>query len=137
MTARSDPSKRPAQRSAPWGGRPRVTDPKRRFIAVRCTDQQRADIDAAATRAGLSIGAFLRTVALGTPGPRAARRPPVELAELARLLGQIGKLGSNVNQLAAHSNRSQDGLALVELRLMRRDLAVLRIATLNALGRQP
>ena len=114
-----------------------MPDPKDRRLNVRCTAAQFADIDAAASRAGLSIGAFLRTVALGSPGPRAARRPPVELAELARLLGQIGKLGSNVNQLTAFCHRSQTDPALVELRLMKRDLAVLRIATLNALGRHP
>ena len=125
------------KRSAPWGGRPRVDDPKDRRLNLRCTAAQYAEVDEAATRAGLSLGAFLRAKAFGSPGPRAARRPPVELAELARLLGQIGKLGSNVNQLAHHANQGQDGPALVELRLMRRDLAVLRIATLNALGRHP
>lgn len=126
-----------AHQPAPWGGRPRVENPKDRRLNLRCTAAQFTDLDAAASRAGLSIGAFLRAKAFGTPGPRAARRPSVELAELARLLGQIGKLGSNVNQLTAFCHRSQADPALVELRLMRRDLAVLRIATLNALGRQP
>lgn len=127
---------RSVRTSAPWGGRPRVENPKDRRLNLRCTAAQYAEADQAATRAGLSLGAFLRAKAFGTPGPRAARRPPVEVAELARLLGQIGKLGSNVNQLTAFCHRSQTDPALVELRLMRRDLAVLRIATLNALGRQ-
>lgn len=125
------------KRSVPWRGRPRVDDPKSARVIMRCTDQQFAHLDQAATVAGLSIGALLRSKAFGTPGPRAVRRPPIELAELARLLGQVGKLGSNVNQLTAYCHRTQNDPALIELRLMRRDLAVLRIATLNALGRQP
>ena len=35
--------------------------------------------------AGLSVGAFLRTMALGTAGARAVKRPRVEREQLARL----------------------------------------------------
>lgn len=128
---------KPSRRPAPWRGRPRVKDPKDRRVIMRCTGQQLAVLDQAATRAGLSIGAFLRATALGAPGPRAVRRPPVETAQLACLLGQIGKVGSNINQLSAHAHRVQSVPVLSELRLMRRDLAMMRIATLNALGRRP
>jgi len=130
MSARSARSKR----SAPWGGRPRVKEPKTKRLAVRCTPRQFSIMDAAATRAGLSLGAFSRAVLLGDPGPRAVRRPPVEKAMLARLLGAIGKVGSNINQISHHANAARSAPALHELRLIRRDLAQMRAATLNALG---
>ena len=60
-----------------------------------------------AAQAGLSVGAFLRALALGSAGPRAVKRPRVEREQLARLLGEIGKLGSNVNQIARWANTDQ------------------------------
>ena len=70
-------------------------------FAVRCTEKERAAIKPKARpRPGSSVGAFLRALALGDAGPRAVRTPPVERKELARLLGHLGKVGSNVNQLA-------------------------------------
>jgi hypothetical protein len=77
-----------------------VSDAKTSFISIRCTAKDRSRIDETAMQSGLSMGAYLRALALGSPGPRAVRRPPVERKELARLLGQLGKVGSNLNQLA-------------------------------------
>ena len=67
---------------------------------MRCTPAEFAQLEAAAERAGLTIGAFMRVQCLGTAGPRAVRRPPVERAALAQLLAQLGKAGSNLNQIA-------------------------------------
>lgn len=72
---------------------------------MRCTHGELAQLEAAAERAGLSIAAFMRTQCLGTAGPRAQRRPPVERAALAQLLAQLGKCGSNLNQMARALNR--------------------------------
>lgn len=127
----------PPKRSAPWGGRPRVKDPKRRFIGVRCTDGELSAIDAAADRAGLSIGAFARAVLLGSPEPRARRRPPVEVREIARLFGEIGKIGSNVNQLAHHANAARALPKLSELRSINFYLMEMHDALMRALGREP
>ena len=46
----------------------------------------------------------MRHQCLGTAGPRAARRPPVERAILAQMLGHLGRCGSNVNQIARTVN---------------------------------
>lgn len=67
---------------------------------MRCTPDEHAQLEAAAERAGMSVGAFMRNQCLGTPGPRAIRRPPIERAALAQLLAQLGKCGSNLNQIA-------------------------------------
>jgi hypothetical protein len=93
-----------AKDTAPWRGRPRVADPKGCFITIRCTVKQYAAIQEGAARSGLSIGAYLRTLAVGHPGPRSVHRPRPGDTELTRLLGHIGKLGSNVNQIAKIAN---------------------------------
>ena len=91
------PTDATAIQRAPWRGRKRVAEAKEKFIAVRCTESDRTRIAAKATEAGLSIGAYLRAAALGSAGPRAVKKPRVEREQLARLLGEIGKIGSNVN----------------------------------------
>lgn len=126
---------RRARHAAPWRGRRRVTDPKVRFIAVRCTIDQHSAIHDEATHAGLSVGAFLRMRALGTTGPRSVRRPRVGQVELARLLGHIGKLGSNVNQIARIANTYRHPPSSSALSVMRKDIGRMRKALLKALGR--
>jgi hypothetical protein len=115
--------------------RMRVKDARGRFIAVRCTENEHAAISEKATQAGLSVGAFLRSLALGDAGPRAVRRPPVERKELARLLGWLGKLGSNVNQLAHGFNRDRVLPGFPELLAIREDVRQMRAALMKALGR--
>ena len=131
----SEAPKPRSRNAAPWRGRRRVEDAKTSFISVRCTAKERAAIDAAATEAGLSIGAYLRALAVGHPGPRAVRRPPIERKELARLLGHLGKVGSNINQLAHAYNSTRRIPSLAELDVMREQVVELRDALMKALGR--
>lgn len=120
---------------APWRGRKRVKDARTKLLPIRCTAEERAAIKAAADKAGLSVGAFLRASALGDAGPRAVRRPPIERKELARLLGHLGKVGSNINQLAHAFNQRGRAPALAELNGIRGDLKEMRDALITALGR--
>lgn len=115
--------------------RMRADDTRIHFIAVRCSKTERAAIAERADQAGLSIGAYLRSLALGSAGPRAVRKPPVERKELARLLGWLGKLGSNVNQLAHGFNRDRALPGLPELLAIRREVGDMRAALMKALGR--
>ena len=128
-------TKTPGDRKHAAVGRRRVENPKQAFIAVRCTAQERATIKEAAAKSGLAVGAYLRATALGSPGPRAVRRPPIERTELARLLGQLGKVGSNINQLAYAFNRVGTLPGFPELLAVRRDVGELREALMKALGR--
>jgi mobilization protein NikA len=70
----------------------------------RVTDAERAEIRARADRAGVTVASYIRATVLGTPPPRQSRRPPVNVVELARVLAALGKLGSNVNQMARVAN---------------------------------
>jgi hypothetical protein len=133
----SDAPVAPARRKrhAPWRGRKRVEDSRDALIHVRCTHHERAAIKAAADQAGLSVGAFLRALALGDAGLRAVRKPPVERAELVRLLGHIGKLGSNVNQIAKAVHTTNNLPSWSELAAIQADIETMRIALMKALGR--
>jgi hypothetical protein len=74
---------------------------------MRVTSAERARLDDAAERAGMTVTAFLLHRGLGTPARRAARRPQVEVVALARLLAECGKIGSNLNQLARAANSGE------------------------------
>jgi hypothetical protein len=126
---------KPPPKSAPWRGRKRVVEPRDHYVAVRCTGSEHATMTEAAQRAGLSVGAFLRALACDGPGLRAARRPPIERQELARLLGHIGKLGSNVNQLAYAANAAGDLPGARDLEEMAAEIREMRDAVMKALGR--
>ncbi|MEY2853172.1 MAG: hypothetical protein RL030_304 [Pseudomonadota bacterium] len=107
---------------------------RQKGLRVRLTEAERAALDVAAEQAGLSRASYARQVLLAVPPPRQARRPPVERVELARLLAHIGKVGSNLNQLAhlGNAGAAVDGAALAaELA----ELATVRQAIRAALGR--
>ena len=44
------------------------------------------------------MGGYCKFVILGRP-PRQFRRPQVDRIELARLLGELGRVGNNLNQI--------------------------------------
>ena len=97
---------------------------------------ERAAIEHAAERAGLMPGSYARQALLGAPTPRQVRRPPVERRELARLLGELGKIGGNLNQLAKAANT---GVLVYtgEIDGALAGLEEVRAAILAALGRAP
>jgi hypothetical protein len=69
-------------------------------MGFRATPDERASIQAAAERAGFTVGSYIRAQALKKPTTRAVRRPPVETAQLAQLLGLIGVAGGELHRIA-------------------------------------
>jgi hypothetical protein len=128
-------AKAPARKRIPWRGRPRVADPKGKLIMMRCTAQDHEYIAETASQAGLSTGAFLRALALGSAGPRAVKRPHAEREQLGRILGLLGKLGSNHNQIAKWSNTVKSLPDPQVLARMSEDIALMRAAVMKALDR--
>lgn len=105
-------------------------------LTIRLTPEEKAEIIAKAERAGLEPGSFARRTLLDEPPPRQVRRPPVERKELARLLGELGKIGSNLNQLARDSNEGEPPYRN-EVLAMLASLLPVKDAVLTALGRKP
>ena len=130
-------ARKPPKSAAPWRGRPRAENPKSRRVEFRCTERDLSRYREAANRAGLSVADFLRAKALGKPNPRAVRIPPVEAREIARLYGEIGKIGSNVNQLAYRANAARALPHMAELQNLRSHLVAMHGALRRALGLDP
>lgn len=85
------------------------SDKRQRQLVFRCrvTKNEHAEILARAEALGVSVPALLRAAALGTEISRPTKRiPGPTLTELARLRGQLGKFGGNLNQLARIANSS-------------------------------
>lgn len=86
--------------------RRRGTETRKKTFAVttRYDATEYAELEEAASRAGLTLASYQRVQSLAAPKTRSTRRAPVEKELLARLLGQLGKIGSNLNQLARAAN---------------------------------
>lgn len=86
-------------------------------IKFRCLAEEFNDIAAGADAAGLTIGAWLRSLARnGDPGKRAQRRLPLDAAKLRRAEVLLIKGGTNLNQIAKNGN-SGFPVDLPELRM--------------------
>lgn len=79
-----------------------------RQALVRFDDAEFAILAERADRAGMPHATYIRATVLGTPGPRAKRRAPADQAALRRLLGELGRIGNNLNQIARVLNAGED-----------------------------
>ncbi|WP_263350001.1 MobC family plasmid mobilization relaxosome protein [Acidicapsa acidisoli] len=103
---------------------------------VRWTDEEFNAVSAKADKAGLAIAAFMRAAALGDPGPRAQRRPPADHKALRQILGQLGRIGNNLNQIARALNAGEQ-IYLPELKDALRAYIAIRDVIFKALGKKP
>jgi len=103
------------------------------IVAVRLTKDERDTLDALASRSGLAAGAFMRAAAFGDAGPRAQRRPPIDHVALRQMLGQWGRIGNNLNQIAKHLNAGGP-VNILELKEALAGHPDIRIAILRALA---
>lgn len=112
------------------------TRQRNKQVLVRLSDAEFAQLAARSDRAGFARAAFLRAAALGETGPRAQRRPPVDHVALRRLLGELGRVGNNINQIA-HALNAGEGHEPAELREALRAYLQLRDAIFTALNMEP
>ena len=99
---------------------------------MRVTVEDRSKIADAAGEAGLSIGAFLRSLALGSAGARAVKRPRVERVGAGAAVGRTRQAWSNVNQIAKAFNSTGAVPTPQELTAMQTDIAAMRSAVMAA-----
>lgn len=80
--------------------------PADRRITLRFKLSEWAIIESDIAATGLTLNAYFRELALDAPVPRKSRqRDGGEKAKTAaKFIGQLGKLGSNLNQLAKQAN---------------------------------
>ncbi len=122
------------------------TDPRDVIVAFRVTGAEAAHIDAAgaALRQPRGRADFARAVALhaarhAVPRPSkpvrrpARRRPALDTKLLGQILAAIGKVGSNVNQLARVANSTRALPAAEALAPIAAEVAGIRQALVSAL----
>lgn len=90
------------------------TDMKREHrVTIRLTDTEFSIIENAATQAEMSISEYMRTQTM--EGKVNARFEIVaDVDEIKKLIGEFGKIGSNLNQIARYFN--QGGILSSEMR---------------------
>lgn len=90
------------------------TDMKREHrVTIRLTDTEFSIIENAATQAEMSISEYMRTQTM--EGKVNARFEIVaDVAEIKKLIGEFGKIGSNLNQIARYFN--QGGIISTEMK---------------------
>jgi hypothetical protein len=111
------------------------TRKKARMVTTRYDLEEFEQLQEAASRAGLTPASFQRVQSLAAPKTRSTRRAPVEREMLAKVLGQLGKVGGNINQIARHARLGFGVTSEVEEELAA--LRALRPLLMEALGRKP
>ena len=90
------------------------TDMKREHrVTIRLTDTEFSIIENAAEQSEMSISEYMRTQTM--EGQVNARFEIVaDVAEIKKLIGEFGKIGSNLNQIARYFN--QGGIISTEMK---------------------
>lgn len=101
---------------------------------LRLTPEERAAVIAAADAAGLGPSSFARLATLqaaGGPDPDIRRKPSGLRQDIARVLGELGRIGNNVNQVARVANATGDVASIVAVDSVRDQLQELTRAVLE------
>jgi hypothetical protein len=105
-------------------------------VSVRLLPEERSALEQKAGAADLSLAAFLRIAALGSPGPRARRRPHIDKQLMGDGLADLNRSANVLNQFLPFLHA---GKAIVLGRDCSEALAANRRAAdriLEALGRK-
>jgi hypothetical protein len=103
-------------------------------LSVRLTPDEAALVHATAGRVGVSVAGLIRYALLQSSPPRASRAPTLGTEEAARLLGTLGMVASALKEAAGSGGACFDNS---RVDAMQSDLADMRAALLEALGRSP
>jgi hypothetical protein len=87
------------------------TRQKERRISLRVTGNEYAKVEAAAKGAGITLASYARLSLIDTPQTRTRRRPLVDVAALAKLLGELNRIGGNIHQILRRVNFGETPVA--------------------------
>lgn len=118
------------------------TRQRTKLIAFRVRVEEHALYSEEANSQGVPLADLARARmkgGKGVPSLRSVTLPPIERKLAVQLLGQLGKLGSNANQIAKRANQNGfiDGLDLDEFNAAMNVLREMRAALFEVLGRAP
>lgn len=123
--------------------------PRQFLVSFRLNGYEAAALDAARDTHNISRsrGDYARALILhylkkkvpepAKPAKLPARRlPSYDRQELSRILGQLGKIGSNINQLARFANQSNEFPEIDSISQIQADIASMRNEVTSALSGQ-
>lgn len=102
------------------------------MVAFRVSPAERVEIEEAASAAGLSLASYVRGLVLDAPQTKKTRKPSIDRAALAQILAHVGKIGSNINQIARRLNQGK-GVGFERLGAVLDEVAEIKAAILEAL----
>jgi hypothetical protein len=109
---------------------------RNKLVALRLTQEEHDALHKRCDDYGLSIGELVRVQCLDQPMPRRrVRRAAPDVQAVARVLGELGKIGSNMNQIAKHLNSGKT-VELKEIQSAMTDIFSIRDACMKALGHE-
>ena len=108
-----------------------------KLVTVRYSPAEHADLSEQASQAGLTLPSLIRemTVPKKKRETRSTRRPSIDRALAAQLLGQLGRVGGNLHQLVRGMNFGM-GIERAELAEVMIDMRALRAELMAAIGRK-
>jgi hypothetical protein len=115
------------------GSEKRTAYPKMSF---RVDEAEKAYIESAAEREGLTPGSYMRSRCLAKPTTRAVRRAPIETRQLARLLGLLGVAGGMMQALLEKQGGGNT-VSAAEVQEAMQEFRAASAAILLAMGRRP
>lgn len=74
------------------------------LVNFRVSAEERAELDQAAQRAGLTLGSYIRERVLAAAKTRSVRRPTVEAQAVTRLQAEMNRIGGNIHQILRRVN---------------------------------
>lgn len=99
---------------------------RNRIVRIRASNAELAALKAVAAARGLSLSDLLRRVALGVRMP-ARRFDQADVTVLAQMLGELGRVGGNLNQLVRRANAGKLTGYEVELATVLANIDALRL----------
>ena len=101
---------------------------------IRLTPDERAAVAAAADAQGLGPSTFARNATLKAAGrtpPAIRKRHDAVAGVIGPVLGELGRIGSNINQIARVANSTGNVSAIAAAGCLRADLEKLTVAVLS------
>lgn len=106
------------------------------MVGVRLSDSEFAVLSRYADASEITPASYMRMQTLDIPPPRASRKPAINREMTARVLAELGKIGSNVNQIARSLN-TKSGVHPEHLDEALKAISDMRTSCMEALGRKP
>lgn len=108
-----------------------------RSVSIRLTEDEFQILETIEREQGIRKATYAKSCTFGRPVPKASRRPKADEVVLRQLLGQLGKLGSNANQIAKLCNSgtiTDQREAIETLHVIKASMIDIRAQLLDALN---